>query len=82
MVGGRLLTRLRPSLPSGVVVMLSMKMLWLRLLCLFSWCSPITRLDSPCKWQRTQGLTPRSSCCDAKQHPAANLDCSTRMPCQ
>lgn len=45
---GRLLTRLRPSPPSGVVVMLSMKMLWLRLLCLLSWCSPITRLDSPC----------------------------------
>jgi hypothetical protein len=57
------LTRLRPSPASGVVVMLSMKMLWLRLLCLFSWCSPITRLDSPCSTRaQPRGMGQAPSC--------------------
>lgn len=48
------LTRLCPSEPSGVIVMCIMNMLWLLLLSRFNWCSPITRLLSPCSSTQCQ----------------------------
>jgi hypothetical protein len=36
------------SPPSCTQVVCAMNTLWLRLLSLFSWCCPITRLVSPC----------------------------------